>query len=235
MSRILIIGEGQEVFELVRYILIREGFQVAPILKAASKLQQIKSIVPDLLIFDSIVPRLSRTDIWKEIRTDKSLANVPILVLLRVNQTARAFGSAAKIDAYLKRPLDPRQLVARVDSLIRRRADFGEPESPIRLDALVIDPAAYRVERAGKIVPLSVLEFRLLHFLASRPNTVCRRDQLLNEVWRDSHTTPRTVDVCIRHLREKIEDDPNEPVYIRSVRAVGYTFQMAVPGRKMGS
>src|ERR1700680_1785065 len=108
-----------------------------------------------------------------------TLAALPILILLRNKETTSDLRSTANVDAYLKRPVDPGQLIARVHSLIRRRTDSAEPESPIRVDALVIDPAACRVERAGKIVRLTLLEFRLLHFLASRPNTVCRRDQLL--------------------------------------------------------
>jgi DNA-binding response OmpR family regulator len=129
-------------------------------------------------------------------------------------------------DDYVTKPFSPRELAARVKALLRR-AEPGTPsEKPIEVGALRIDPAAYRVTRTGKPVPMSTLEFRLLYFLAARPNRVFTRDQLLDAVWgTERFVTPRSVDVYVRRLREKIETDPQHPSFMKTIRGAGYLFE----------
>jgi two-component system phosphate regulon response regulator PhoB len=119
-----------------------------------------------------------------------------------------------------------------VKALLRRATPPGETAQTVEAGALVIDPSSYRVTRSGKAVTLSTLEFRLLHYLASRPDKVFTRDQLLDAVWgADRFVTPRSVDVYIRRLREKVEAEPESPVHLRTVRGAGYMFEVGAPVR----
>jgi len=128
-------------------------------------------------------------------------------------------------DVYVTKPFSPRELVARIKALLRRTEPSGEAEKAVECRGLHIDPASYRVMRGGKPVALSTLEFRLLYFLARRPDRVFTRDQLLDAVWgTDRFVTPRSVDVYIRRLREKVEADPEKPEYLKTVRGAGYIF-----------
>ena len=227
MSRIVIMSEDDELFGLVRYILKCEGFQVAPLLKPSSSLRQIRRLRPDLVIVDSPVPTPPIEDICEEIRCIKSYsADVRIMVLMRTNGNEISLRVPANADGYLTRPLDPTQLVARVSLLAQKRQASTEAGSIVRVDDLIIDPAAHKVVRGGIPIPLSPLEFRLLYYLASHPNSVCRRDQLVHEVWRHTDHRSDSVDVKIRRLREKIEIDPHRPIYIINIRSLGYMFHI---------
>jgi len=129
-------------------------------------------------------------------------------------------------DDYVTKPFSPRELVARVKALLRRVEPASASEKTIEVGLLHIDPAAYRVTRSGKAVPLSTLEFRLLYYLAARPNKVFSRDQLLDAVWgTDRFVTPRSVDVYVRRLREKIEENPQYPSFVKTIRGAGYLFE----------
>jgi two-component system phosphate regulon response regulator PhoB len=129
-------------------------------------------------------------------------------------------------DDYVTKPFSPRELIARVKALLRRAEPPADSPRTIDLGKLSIDPASYRVSYSGKAVPLSTLEFRLLYYLASRPNRVFTRDQLLDAVWgTDRFVTPRSVDVYVRRLREKIEPDPENPLHLKTVRGAGYLFE----------
>ena len=129
-------------------------------------------------------------------------------------------------DDYVTKPFSPRELLARVKALLRRAEPPADAPRTIEIGKLAIDPASYRVSHSGKPVPLSTLEFRLLYYLASRPNRVFTRDQLLDAVWgTDRFVTPRSVDVYVRRLREKIESDPENPMHLKTVRGAGYLFE----------
>jgi len=160
---------------------------------------------------------------------DQALNRLPILMLTaRGEEADRVLGLELGADDYVTKPFSPRELNARIKALLRRAEPARETPKPIEVGTLAIDPASYRVTRSGKPVPLSTLEFRLLYYLASRPNRVFTRDQLLDAVWgTDRFVTPRSVDVYVRRLREKIEVDPEHPVFVRTVRGAGYLFEMA--------
>ena len=235
MKRILIIEDDRDIVELVRYNLSKESFQVSAAADGSAGLATVKKSPPDLLLLDLMLPKLSGLEICKEIRRDPSLNRLPILMLTaRGDEADRVVGLEMGADDYVTKPFSPRELVARVKALLRRAEPPAEPARTIAVGALEIDPAAYRVARAGKLVTLSTLEFRLLYFLASRPNRVFTRDQLLDAVWgNERFVTPRSVDVYIRRLREKIEADPEEPVHLKTVRGAGYMFERSErPGRR---
>lgn len=228
MKRVLIIEDDKDIIELVRYNLEKERFQVSWASDGLSGLAQIRKSPPDLVILDLMLPKLPGLEICREVRRDQSLNRLPILMLTaRGEEADRVVGLELGADDYVTKPFSPRELVARVKALLRRAEPPGVSEKPIEVGGLVIDPASFRVTRNGKPVPLSTLEFRLLYHLASRPNRVFTRDQLLDAVWgTDRFVIPRSVDVYIRRLREKIEEEPDAPVYLKTVRGAGYMFEI---------
>jgi two-component system alkaline phosphatase synthesis response regulator PhoP len=228
MKRILLIEDDKDIVELVRYNLEKDGYQVLSAAEGASGLAQIRKAPPDLLVLDLMLPKLSGLEICKEVRKDISLNRLPILILTAKGEEAdRVVGLELGADDYVTKPFSPRELAARVKALLRRAEPSGVPSDKIlEVGQLRIDPAAYRVTRGGKSVAMSTLEFRLLYFLAARPNRVFTRDQLLDGVWgTERFVTPRSVDVYVRRLREKVELDPQRPIYMKTIRGAGYLFE----------
>src|SRR5690348_10850501 len=228
MKRILVIEDDKDIVELVRYNLEKDGYQVLASTDGAMGLAQIRKTPPDLLVLDLMLPKLSGLDICREVRKDTNLNRLPILILTAKGEEAdRVVGLELGADDYVTKPFSPRELAARVKALLRRTEPSSVPsEKLLEVGALRIDPASYRVTRAGKSVPMSTLEFRLLYFLAARPNRVFTRDQLLDGVWgTERFVTPRSVDVYVRRLREKVEVDPQIPVYMKTIRGAGYLFE----------
>jgi two-component system alkaline phosphatase synthesis response regulator PhoP len=226
-KKIFLIEDDRDIVELVRYNLEKDGYQVSASGDGVTGLAQLRKSPPDLLLLDLMLPKLSGLEICKEIRRDAALNRLPILMLTaRGDEADRIVGLELGADDYVTKPFSPRELAARVKALLRRVEPGGATEKLIEVGPLRIDPASYRVTRAGKPVPLSTLEFRLLYYLASRPNKVFSRDQLLDAVWgTERFVTPRSVDVYVRRLREKIEADSQNPTYVKTVRGAGYLFE----------
>jgi len=210
MKRILLIEDDRDIVELVRYNLSREGFDVVSVGDGSSGLAQLRKSPPDLLILDLMLPKLPGLEVCKEIRRDQKLNRLPILILsARGEEADRVLGLELGADDYVTKPFSPRELLARVKALLRR-----------------LEPASFRVTRDGDAVPMSTLEFRLLYFLASHPDRVFSRDQLLDAVWgSERFVTPRSVDVYVRRIRKKVERDPERPVYLKTLRGAGYIFE----------
>ncbi len=227
MRRILIIEDDRTTVELIRASLEKEGFEVQAIGDGESGLAQVRKSPPDLLLLDLMLPKLPGLDVCKQIRGDDNLNRLPILMLTaRGDEMDRVVGLEVGADDYVAKPFSPRELVARVKALLRRAEPPPEGEKVVEIGRLRIDPVSYRVTRAGKAVPLSTLEFKLLHYLATRPNRVFTRDQLLDAVWgADRFVTPRSIDVYVRRLREKIESDPENPSHLKTMRGAGYMFE----------
>src|SRR5262249_17908410 len=183
MKRILIIEDDRDIVELVRYNLANEGFQVSSAHDGSTGLSTLKKSPPDLLLLDLMLPKLSGLDICREVRKDDALNRLPILMLTaRGEEADRVVGLEMGADDYVTKPFSPRELIARVKALLRRAEPPVDSPRTIEVGRLAIDPASYRVSHSGKPVPLSTLEFRLLYYLASRPNRVFTRDQLLDAV-----------------------------------------------------
>jgi phosphate regulon transcriptional regulator PhoB len=229
LKHILIIEDDRDIVELVRYNLAGEGFEVSAAGDGISGLAQLRKSPPDLLVLDLMLPKMPGLEICKEVRRDTALNRLPILMLTaRGEEADRVVGLEMGADDYVTKPFSPRELVARVKALLRRSEPAAEVDRPIEVGKLLIDPSSYRVTRGGKALTLSTLEFRLVHYLAARPNRVFTRDQLLDAVWgTERFVTPRSVDVYIRRLREKIEIDPENPVHLKTVRGAGYLFESA--------
>jgi phosphate regulon transcriptional regulator PhoB len=233
VKRVLIIEDDKDIVELVRYNLANEGFEVGSAGDGSSGLAQLRKAPPDLLLLDLMLPKMPGLEVCKEVRRDPALSRLPILMLTaRGEEADRVVGLEMGADDYVTKPFSPRELVARVKALLRRAEPTDDVERPIEVGRLLIDPSSYRVTRAGKPLPLSTLEFRLVYYLASRPNRVFTRDQLLDAVWgTERFVTPRSVDVYIRRLREKIEIDPESPVHLKTVRGAGYLFETSGASR----
>src|ERR1700684_3808878 len=227
MKRVLVIEDDKDIVELVRYNLEKDGYQVASSGDGSTGLAQIRKAAPDLLILDLMLPKLSGLEICKEVRKDVTLSLLPSLIVTAKGEEAdRVVGLELGADDYVTKPFSPRELAARVKALLRRTEPAGEVERAIEVGRLLIEPSSYRVSRAGKALTLSTLEFRLIYYLAARPNRVFTRDQLLDAVWgTDRFVTPRSVDVYVRRLREKIEPDPENPMHLKTVRGAGYLFE----------
>ncbi len=227
MKKVLLIEDDRVAAELIRESLAGEGYEVLHITDGTSGLAQVRKAPPDVLLLDLMLPKMSGLDVCKAIRSDENLNRLPILMLTsRGDEMDRVVGLEIGADDYVTKPFSPRDLAARVKALLRRSEPPTEGEKTIEVGKLKIDPVAYRVTRAGKVITLSTLEFRLLHYLASRPNRVFTRDQLLDAVWgSDRFVTPRSIDVYMRRLREKIEADPENPTYLKTMRGAGYMFE----------
>jgi two-component system phosphate regulon response regulator PhoB len=235
MKRVLLIEDDRDIVELVRYNLEREGFQVAAANDGATGLVQVRKSPPDMLLLDLMLPKLSGLEICRDIRRDQALNRLPILMLTaRGEEADRVVGLEMGADDYVTKPFSPRELVARVKALLRRAEPPGETPRVIETRGLMIDPSSYRVTHDTRPVTLSTLEFRLLYYLATRPNRVFTRDQLLDAVWgTERFVTPRSVDVYIRRLREKVENDPDRPAFLKTVRGAGYMFENAAPSKEV--
>lgn len=227
MKQILIIEDDRTTIELIKASLEKDGFEVTAISDGEAGLAQVRRSPPDLLLLDLMLPKLPGLEVCRQIRSDDNLNRLPILMLTaRGDEMDRVVGLEVGADDYVTKPFSPRELVARVKALLRRAEPPPEGEKVVEVGKLKIDPTSYRVTRAGKPVPLSTLEFKLLHFLAARPNRVFTRDQLLDAVWgADRFVTPRSIDVYVRRLREKIENDPENPTHLKTMRGAGYMFE----------
>lgn len=224
---ILIVEDDRAIVELLRYNLDKEGFRTMVCFDGAAGWAQLRARVPDALILDLMLPKLSGLEICRLIRADEGLRRLPILMLTaRAEEADRVVGLELGADDYVSKPFSPREVSARIKALLRRaQPETEEVPKPITAGDLRIDPAAFKVEREGRPLTLSSLEFRLLHYLAARAGRVFSREQLLDAVWgRDRSITSRSVDVYMRRLREKIEADPERPQYLQTVRGVGYFF-----------
>jgi len=231
MKRVLVIEDDPDIVELLRYNLEKEGFEVAAREDGESGLRALRSDRRDLLILDLMLPQLSGLEVCKEVRRDPNLEKLPVIMLTaRGEETDRVIGLELGADDYVTKPFSVREMVARIKALLRRADRGGDKqeagEGTIEVGELSIDPSSFAVSRDGEPVELTALEFRLLHYLASRPNRIFSRDQLLDAVWgTERFVTPRSVDVYIRRLREKIEVNPVEPVLLKTKRGAGYLFE----------
>ena len=224
-KKILIVEDEHDLVRLIKYNLEKEGFRVSSVTDGSLVLAEIRREEPDLLVLDLMLPGMDGLEICRQVRRHDRFAGIPILMLTaRSGEADRVVGLELGADDYVTKPFSMRELVARIRALLRRH-DATPLRNSVQRGDLVIDPSAHAVIIAGRQVELSALEFRLLHHLASHPGLVFSRDQLLDRVWgNDRSVTPRSVDVYIRRVREKIESEPQQPAYLQTVHGVGYRF-----------
>jgi phosphate regulon transcriptional regulator PhoB len=226
-KKILIVEDEHDLIKLLKYNLEKEGFRVSYTTDGTLAVPEMRRDPPDLVILDLMLPGVDGLEVCRQIRRHEKYASTPILMLTaRSEEADRVVGLELGADDYVTKPFSMRELIARIRALLRRHEPVPH-RSKLERGELVIDPSAHSVAVAGKRVDLSALEFRLLHYLAQHPGMVFSRDQLLDRVWgNDRSVTPRSVDVYIRRLREKIEPQPDHPFYVHTVHGVGYRFDL---------
>ena len=225
-KKILIVEDERDLIKLLKYNLEKEGYKVSYATDGSVALAEIRRDTPDLVLLDLMLPGMDGLEICRQIRRHEKYATIPVLMLTaRGEEADRVVGLEIGADDYVTKPFSMRELIARVRALLRRHEAPAANRTSIQRAGLTIDPTAHNVVVSGRSVELSALEFRLLHHLAAHPGMVFSRDQLLDRVWGNVRSvTPRSVDVYIRRVREKIETSPQEPIFVQTVHGVGYRF-----------
>jgi DNA-binding response OmpR family regulator len=225
-ATILLVDDEESVQKLLTYPLERDGYRVVQARDGDEALARFEAENVDLVVLDVMLPRIDGLEVCKRLRAQSA---VPIVMLTaRGDELDKVLGLELGADDYITKPFSIREFRSRVKALLRRAsAPKYEPrdEDVIEVDGLRIDPSRRLVEAGGKPVQLTYVEFELLRAMAQKPGRVFSRHALLEALWGASeYREPRTIDVHVRHLREKLEPDPREPRYIRTVRGVGYRF-----------
>ena len=225
-ATIMLVDDEESIQKLLTYPLEREGYTVIQARDGEEALRRFAEQPIDLVVLDIMLPRLDGIEVCRRLRTGSA---VPIIMLTaRDDEVDKVLGLELGADDYITKPFSIRELRSRIRAVLRRaglQADHPA-DGTIEAGAITIDPAKRAVTVDGERAQLTYVEFEVLHTLASHPGRVYSRQALLEAVWGDSaYREPRTIDVHIRHLREKIEADPREPAYIFTVRGVGYRFR----------
>jgi DNA-binding response OmpR family regulator len=228
-STILLVDDDEAVRKLLSFPLERDGYTVVQAADGQEALQRFDEHPVDLVVLDVMLPRLDGLEVCRQLR---SRSSVPIIMLTaRDDELDKVLGLELGADDYVTKPFSIREFRSRTRALLRRaRAPRHEPEGAagptIELDGLAIDPSRRSVEIDGTSVQLTYVEFELLWRLAGHPGRVHSRRMLLEALWGSADfRDPRTIDVHVRHLREKLERDPRVPEFILTVRSVGYRFR----------
>ena len=228
---VLIVEDEKNIVDILRFNLQREGYQTLEAYDGESGLALAVSSNPDLILLDVMLPKMNGFDVCKSLRSQGS--SVPVIILTaREEESDKVLGLEIGADDYITKPFSMRELIARVGANIRRTAMAAPATAaasamPVAGD-LSINTDSHQVFRGGKAIDLTQREYELLTFLASHPNKVYSRIALMEQVWNYGYVGDdvRTVDVTVRRLREKIEADPANPVYILTRRGAGYYFSV---------
>ena len=223
---IFVVEDEADIARLIRHHLEAVGFFVRHFPATSGVIADAEKEKPALLLLDIMVPGGDGFELCRRVRQTSSIAMTPVIFLTaKTAESDRVLGFELGADDYITKPFSPREMVARVKAVLRR---FERPLAPTVLQTgdIEIDSSAMIFTVRNRQVPTTATEFRLLEYLARHPGRVFTRDQLLDAVWRDTaFVTPRSVDVYVRRIREKIEPNPDEPRYLRTVRGAGYRFE----------
>ena len=227
-NRVLIVEDELAIVEILKFNLQNEGYETFAAMDGAEGLELARSVDPDLMLLDVMLPSMNGFEVCQALRSEGNA--VPILMLTaREEEADKVFGLESGADDYITKPFSMRELMARVKANIRRRNMGATPVATTTVGGLAIDERAYAVLKNGAPVDLTQKEFELLRFLMASPGHVYSREDLMEKVWNyDYFGDTRTVDVMIRRLREKIEDDSANPRYIMTRRGVGYYFSETI-------
>lgn len=224
MKSILIVDDEPDIVALVSYNLKKEGFSVTAVSEGGEALATLKKNAFDLVILDLMLPDIDGMDICRILRAAPKTINIPVIMLTaKGDEHDRVRGLDIGADDYITKPFSPRELVARVKAVLRRKSELQHGGQIVTIGDLSINKDTYTVTKNNRALDLSATEYRLLLYLVERKGRVFSRDQLLEAVWKEeTYVEPRTVDVHIRRLRTQIEDEPSVPVYVKTRRGVGY-------------
>ena len=221
--KIVVIEDEVDILEVINYNLSKEGFDVCSALDGEEGLALIKKEVPDLVLLDLMLPGLDGIEICRTLKADHSTRSIPIImVTAKGEESDIVLGLGMGADDYVVKPFRPRELMARIRSVLRRGNFIEEGEAVVSIDELVIDINRHEVKLEGKIIVLTAMEFKLLHVLASNPGRVFTRENLLNHVSSDdTFIIDRNIDVHIRSIRKKLDKHRE---LIETIHRVGYRF-----------
>lgn len=227
-KKILIIEDEKSIADIIKFNLTKEGFEIETAYNGKAGLEKALSGKPDLILLDVMLPEMDGFQVCKKVR---ETSTVPILMLTaKEEEVDKVLGLELGADDYITKPFSMRELIARIKANIRR-VDLTSnlqdvPSNVQEFGNLAIDMNRYEVRKNDQVLDLTLREFELLKYLAGRENRVFSREQLLEEVWGyEYYGDIRTVDVTVRRLREKLEDDSSNPAYIMTKRGIGYYFR----------
>ena len=225
-KKIAIVEDEAELASLIDYNLGRHGYDSQILGGGAGTLRALEQAKPDLILLDVMLPDVDGFELCRQIRQSQALARVPILFLTaRSDEVDRVLGLEIGGDDYMTKPFSPRELIARVKAHLRREEMDAEAPA-VSIGPFRLDRTARRVYLNDRELNLTSTEFNLLEYFLTHPGRAYSRDQLLEGVWGEQrYVTPRTVDVHIRRLREQIEEQPDAPRYLTTVRGFGYRFE----------
>lgn len=224
--KISIVEDEAELASLIDYNLSRHGYQAQVLSGARDTLRELEAWKPDLIVLDVMLPEIDGFDLCRQIRRSPVLGRTPVLFLTaRSDEVDRVLGLEIGGDDYMTKPFSPRELVARVRAHLRR-GDMDQQGDAVEWGPFRLDRTARRLFLKGEELELTSTEFRLLEFFLTHRGRAFSREQLLDEVWgQQRYVTPRTVDVHVRRLRERIEEQPDNPRFLTTVRGFGYRFE----------
>jgi len=226
VRKILAVDDDPKVLKIVEHSLTREGFEVIPVSSGKEALAKVKEIYPDLVLLDLMMPEMDGFDTLQRL---KEFSDVPVIILsARNDEVDKVAGFRMGVDDYQVKPFSPVELALRVKAVLRRadNSESGRPDKKVlQFDQLVIDHSRRLVQNWGRDIEVTPKEFHLLWLLASHPNQVFTKAHLLDRIWETTYQgDDNTVNVHIRRLREKIEDVPSKPRYVKTVWGTGYKF-----------
>ncbi|UTG99402.1 response regulator transcription factor [Macrococcoides canis] len=226
-QKVLVVDDEQSIVTLLQYNLEQSGFEVVTAFDGEEGLNKIFSEDPDIVVLDLMLPKMDGVEVCKEVRSEKN--QVPILMLTaKDDEFDKVLGLELGADDYMTKPFSPREVTARLKAILRRSQALRQHESEkenkeIIIGKLKILPEHFEAYRNGELIDLTPKEFELLIYLIERQGRVITREHMLNSVWNYEFAgDSRIVDVHISHLREKIEENPKQPQYIKTVRGLGY-------------
>lgn len=226
--KVLVVDDEKPISDIIKFNLVKEGFNVITAYDGEEAVAKVKQSQPDLVLLDVMLPKLDGFQVLRKIREHYA---IPVIMLTaKEEEVDKVLGLELGADDYITKPFGMRELIARVKANIRRAEITPQPEENgeaiVETGNLRIDLDRYEVAKSGEVIELTLREFELLKFLVVQDNQIFTREQLLKDVWGYEYFGDiRTVDVTVRRLREKIEDDSSNPKYIMTKRGVGYYFR----------
>lgn len=230
---VLTVDDEQNILELLRYNLEKNGFFVLQAETGEAALELLKTNVVDIILLDLMLPGMDGLEVLKWIRKNEQHKSIPVIMLTAKNEEIdNVLGLEMGADDYIGKPFGVHELMARIKAVFRRTDEFAKikeksslDEDLINLEDLTINKTTHEVIVKGQLIELPLKEFELLYLLAKNKGRVFDREYLLEKIWGyDYYGETRTVDVHIRNLRKKIEEDDSNPIYIKTVRGIGYKF-----------
>ena len=225
-EKVLIIDDEEHIVELIKYNLEANGFITLEAFNGVDGLKIAKKEIPDLILLDLMLPGIDGIEVCKRVRQDDKLKNTPIIMLTaKSEEIDKILGLELGADDYITKPFSVRELSARIKAVLRRISSKEDTSDSFGFSDVEIDYSKHEVKKSGEKVDLTLKEFELLDILIKNKGKVLTRDLLLDKIWGYEYVgETRTVDVHIRHLRQKLEDDDKNPKYIETVRGIGYRF-----------